>query len=82
MPEKAHVIIYTKPGCHLCDEAKQRMQAADCADLFELEEINIETDPELMKRYGTEIPVILINGREAFRHRLSAAAFRNTIIGA
>ncbi len=82
MPEKAHVIIYTKPGCHLCDEAKQRMLAADCEHLFELEEINIETDPELMKLYGTEIPVILINGKEAFRHRLSPEAFRNNIIGA
>jgi glutaredoxin len=81
MPEKAHVTIYTKPGCHLCDEAKQQMRAADCPDLFELEEINIETNAGLMKRYGMEIPVILINGQEAFRHRLSALEFRKTIAG-
>lgn len=79
MHTKAHVIIYSKPGCHLCEEAKGRIRAAGCSDWFELEEVNIESDPEMMRLYGTEIPVIIINGKEAFRHRLTSAEFRKAL---
>lgn len=75
-PAKAHVVIYSRPGCHLCDKAKQAMQAARCPDEYTLDEINIESDPDLLKRYQHDIPVITINGREAFRHRLTAQEFK------
>lgn len=42
-------------------------------------EINIESDPELLRRYQYDIPVITIDGIEAFRHRLTAAAFRQRL---
>jgi glutaredoxin len=74
--EKAQVILYTKPGCHLCDEMKDEIRRADCAELYALDEVNIETDPELLARYRYEIPVLLIDGVEAFRHRLRAADFK------
>ena len=73
---KARVVLYTKPGCHLCDEMKEQMSAARCDDLYTLEEVDIEQNAELSARYRYEIPVLLINGVEAFRHRLSAADFR------
>ena len=76
----AHVIIYSRPGCHLCDEAKQAIEAADCANEYTLAEINIESDPQLLSRYQYDIPVILINGVEAFRHRLTAEAFRECLL--
>ena len=75
MPQKRRVTIYSKPGCHLCDEAKEVMRQAGCDDLFELEEVNIESDAELQARYRFEIPVIMINGVEAFRYRLTKEAF-------
>lgn len=74
---KAQVTLYTKPGCHLCDEMKAEISKANCAGLYELREINIETDAELFARYRTDIPVLSINGLEAFTHRLSSADFRN-----
>ena len=52
------------------------MARADCATLFNLSEINIEHDPELLARYRFEIPVLLIDGVEAFRHRLRAEEFK------
>lgn len=58
---------------------KAEMAAADCAELYQLEEINIESDPELMARYAFDIPVLMIDGVEAFRHRLSAEAFRDRV---
>ncbi|HEV7683010.1 MAG TPA: glutaredoxin family protein [Pyrinomonadaceae bacterium] len=76
---KAHVIIYSRPGCHLCDEAKQTIETAGCFGEYTLEEINIESDPDLLKAYQYDIPVITINGVEAFRHRLTAKSFRERL---
>jgi glutaredoxin len=76
---KAHVIIYSRPGCHLCDEAKQAIESAQCNDEYTLEEIDIESDIELLRRYRYDIPVITINGEEAFRHRVTAAEFRKRL---
>lgn len=77
---KAHVRIYTRAGCHLCEEAKAEMARAACSELFTLEEIDINTDPELSRRYGYDIPVVTIDGAHAFRHRLTAADFRREIL--
>jgi glutaredoxin len=74
--EKTQVILYTRPGCHLCEEMKQQMVAANCAELYSLTEVNIETDPELLARYRYEIPVVSINGVEVFRHRLRSEEFK------
>ena len=76
---KAHVIIYSRPGCHLCDEAKQTIESAQCVDEYTLEEIDIESDPELLRRYRYDIPVVTINGEEAFRHRVRAEEFRRRL---
>jgi glutaredoxin len=76
---KAQVIIYSRPGCHLCDEAKQTIEAAGCLNKYTLDEINIESDPDLLSRYQYDIPVITINGKEAFRHRLTVEEFRSAM---
>jgi glutaredoxin len=76
---KAQVTLYTRPACHLCDEAKQAMLAARCQDLYALREIDVDSDPELARRYGWDIPVVLINGIETFKHRLTASDFRREI---
>ena len=73
------VVIYSKPDCHLCEEAKVVIKAACCCTQFTLEEVNIEDDPELKRRYRYDIPVITINGVEAFRHRVSAEEFRKAM---
>ena len=46
-PTKAHVIIYSRPGSHLCEEAKQAIDGAQCANEYTLEEIDIESDGAL-----------------------------------
>ncbi|PYS72945.1 MAG: hypothetical protein DMF69_06245 [Acidobacteria bacterium] len=78
---KAHVIVYSRPGCHLCDEAKEAIAGAGCSDDFVLEEINIETSRELLLNYQFDIPVVLIDGVEAFRHRVDVERFRDLIGG-
>ena len=77
--KKAQVKLYTRPGCHLCEEARAAMLDAGCEGDYELEEVNIDADPALKKSYGLKIPVITINGREAFVYRLSPAEFKQQI---
>ena len=77
MSTRIQIILYSKPGCHLCEVMKEEMAKADCAELYELQEINIESDPELFARYRNDIPVLSVNGVEAFKHRLSASDFRD-----
>jgi glutaredoxin len=78
---KVHVIIYSRPGCHLCDEAKAAILSAGCTDLFTLEEVNIESDDELLRKYKYDIPVIAINGVETFIHRVNPRDFIRVIRG-
>ena len=77
--ERVLVTLYTRPGCHLCDEAKEAMLAARCADEYTLDEVNIESDPRLLHSYRNDIPVILIDGIEVFRHRLASEDFRQQV---
>lgn len=77
---KPHVIIYSRPGCHLCDDAKEAIESAACAGQFTLEVINIESDNELLTKYKHDIPVITINGIEAFRHRVNPRDFCHKLL--
>ena len=76
---KPHVIVYSRPGCHLCEEAKLAIQSAGVSDRFTLEEANIESDAELLGKYRYDIPVVTIDGVEAFRHRVDTPKFRELI---
>lgn len=79
VPTKVCVTLYTRPGCHLCDEAKASMAAAHCAYEYTLYEVNIESDAQLLHSYRNDIPIVLINGREVFRHRVSPEDFRRQV---
>jgi glutaredoxin len=79
MLKKAIVTIYSKPGCHLCEEAKDNILATGCNDEFTIEEINIEEDPALKERYQYDIPVILINGIKVFKHRVEPREFKEKL---
>ena len=58
------VTLYGKPGCHLCDDARA-VVARVCAELGEeYVEVDITTDPELVRRFSEEIPVTFVDGRQ------------------
>lgn len=60
----SRVLLYGKPDCHLCDEARV-VVARVCAELgVAWEERSILDDPELQRRYGEQIPVTVVDGRE------------------
>lgn len=60
----ARVTLYTRPGCHLCDDARVVI-ASVCADLGEsFDEVDITTDDELEDRFGEDIPVTFVDGKQ------------------
>jgi glutaredoxin len=65
------VTLYTKPQCSLCDDALDVIEQAKSLTEFNLELRNILDDPQDYDRYKHDIPVILLNGREIARHRLT-----------
>ena len=79
MMKRANVVIYSRPGCHLCEEAKASMRAAGCADEFILDEVNIDEDPALRESFQFDIPVIFINGVKVFKHRVDAREFKRKL---
>jgi glutaredoxin len=60
----ARVRLLSKPGCHLCDDARDVI-AAVCAELGEsYDEVDISTDPALMEHYSEQIPVAFVDGAQ------------------
>lgn len=70
MENRVQIDIYSRPGCHLCDDAKEVVERLQARYPFALRVINIETDPELEKAYGEQIPVVFINGNKAFKYHV------------
>jgi glutaredoxin len=74
-----HVTIYSRPGCHLCDEMKAIVTRASRSFTFALEEIDISSDPALEARYGLEIPVLIIDGKKVAKYRLTEEELRRML---
>lgn len=70
-----HVVLYSRPGCHLCDEARDALLAERARTPFTLEEVDIETADELIREYGVRIPVVVIDGVERFEYRVDGGEF-------
>ena len=64
----ARITIYSKPGCHLCDRAKEVIERCRAKVEFAIEVVDISQNPELLQRYRDDIPVILLDGNEIARH--------------
>lgn len=62
--------LYGAPQCCLCHDAKEVLDRVGRAVAFDLEMIDISGDPELVELYGTEIPVLCIDGVQAFRYKI------------
>jgi glutaredoxin len=71
--------LYTRPGCHLCEEAKAAIAPLLREFGAVLREVNIDEDPVLKERYGWDIPVIFIGQRKAAKHRVDVAQFRRQL---
>jgi glutaredoxin len=72
----ARVRIYTRPGCHLCAEAREVVERV-CADLgASYDEVDITTSPDLVAAYGEQIPVTFVDGAQHDFWRVDEARLR------
>ena len=73
------VTLYTRPGCHLCEDAKAVMEPLIAEFRATVREVNIEDDAELTQRYGVDIPVIFVGAHKAAKHRVDVRQFRRQL---
>ncbi|MEO7716988.1 MAG: glutaredoxin family protein [Capsulimonas sp.] len=75
------ITLYTKPGCHLCDEALDVLLAVQRDIPFTLTAVNINDDPELTAEYGEQIPVVSLDGRVLFEYEVNDTRLRELLKG-
>ena len=73
------ITLYTRPGCHLCDEAKAAIAPLLREFGAVLREVNIDDDPVLMERYGLDVPVFFIGPKKTAKHRVDLEQFRRQL---
>jgi hypothetical protein len=75
------VTLYTRPGCHLCDEAREViLSVRDSGETFELSEIDIDGDDELHARFLERIPVVEIDGELVAELHVEARGLRDALV--
>ena len=74
------VTLFSRPGCHLCDEAREALARVREQAPFELDEVDIESDDALHARYLERIPVVVLDGEELFDYFVDEAALLRRIL--
>jgi hypothetical protein len=75
------LVLYSRPGCHLCDGMKTVIRRVGQSIPLQLEEIDISTSPDLEEQYGLEIPVLLVEGKKAAKYRIAEEDLRKILAG-
>lgn len=75
------VTLYTKEGCHLCEEAKKVLDRVRNDTAFEFEEVCLRDDDTRFPEYRESIPVVTVNGARAFRYRVDEKKLRAILAG-
>lgn len=73
------VTLYTRPGCHLCEEAKALIAPLLREFGATLREVNVDDDQVLRDRYGWDVPVIFLGSHKAAKHRVHREQFRRQL---
>ena len=73
--------LYSRPGCHLCDEMKAVINRVAQSNPLRVEEIDISTSADLEERYGLEIPVLFVAGKKAAKYRIGEEELRRVLAG-
>jgi len=73
------VFLYTRSGCHLCDEMKRVVQAVAADVPIDFRELDIDQDDDLRRLYDWEVPVLAIDGRKAFKFKVTERELRRRL---
>ncbi|WP_061961073.1 glutaredoxin family protein [Demequina flava] len=77
----ARVILYSRPGCHLCDEARETIAAVCGKRRTTWEEVDISADAALTSQYGEQIPVVTVDGETVGFWRIGADRLTRALKG-
>ena len=75
----AEITLYTRKECCLCDEMKKIVAQVISGTETEVQEIDVDSSPELREEFGGEVPVLFINGRKAFKYRVGARELKERL---
>ena len=73
------VTLYGKPGCHLCDDAREVVERVRAEHPFELREVDVSLDPGLHREYGERVPVLELDGEELFQFHVDGPALAQRV---
>jgi len=69
------VIVYTRRGCHLCEIVKESLSKLERHASFTWQEVDVDSDQQLHRKFTDEVPVVFIDGRKAFKYRMDEHEF-------
>jgi glutaredoxin len=75
----AVLTLYGKPGCHLCEEARDAVRAASAGREVELVEVDITLDPSMERDFRERIPVLALDGEELFEFFVDQGALKERL---
>lgn len=75
------VVVYSRKDCHLCEVVKETLIQAESAARFSWREVDIDTDPELQRKYNDDVPVVFIDGRKSFKYHMTMNNFLRALAG-
>ena len=78
---KPQLTVYSRNDCCLCDDMKGVIRRVAAAIPLDLQEVDVDTMPELRDRFGVEVPVLFVNGRKAFKYRATATELSKKLRG-
>ena len=73
------ILLYTRKDCCLCEEMKEVIRKVAGEISSEMKEIDVDAAPDLQEKYGSEVPVLFINGRKAFKYRVTEGALKKRL---
>jgi len=75
------VLVYLRQGCHLCEVVKETLTQLEGKADFQWREVDIDADPDLRREYNDYVPVVMIDGRKAFKYHMDASQFLRALAG-
>ncbi len=81
MAAPRQVVLYSRRGCHLCEIVKESLSKLERRGGFTWQEVDVDSDDQLRRRFTDEVPVVFIDGRKAFKYRMDEKDFLRRLEG-
>jgi glutaredoxin len=79
MQRTIQIILYTRHGCHLCEEVEAMLAKFAQRYALQITTIDIDTQPELIDKHGERVPVVMVNGKERFFGKVQAPLLQRVL---